>query len=133
MVLFNIFSIFRQPVITVTSFDRPNLYLEAKLKSKTVLEDILPLMVREPLGKYSPEGPTIIYCPTKKITEEVVSELRGKFPNDSITSFQQNLFFIFANTLSLLFPVLYFVPCCVVTTISLPYSLLLNEFQVVCI
>ncbi|MPC15937.1 Werner syndrome ATP-dependent helicase [Portunus trituberculatus] len=67
----------RHPVVTVTSFDRPNLYLEAKLKSKSVLEDILPLMVREPGGNYSPDGPTIIYCPTKKITEEVVSELRA--------------------------------------------------------
>ncbi|XP_063879949.1 bifunctional 3'-5' exonuclease/ATP-dependent helicase WRN-like isoform X2 [Scylla paramamosain] len=66
----------RNPVVTVTSFDRPNLYLEAKLKNKSILEDILPLMVRDARGNYSPDGPTIIYCPTKKITEEVVSELR---------------------------------------------------------
>lgn len=67
----------RNPVVTVTSFDRPNLYLEAKLKNKSILEDILPLMVRDARGNYSPDGPTIIYCPTKKITEEVVSELRA--------------------------------------------------------
>lgn len=68
-------------MVTVTSFDRQNLYLEAKLKSKNILDDLLPLMVRDARGNYSPDGPTIIYCPTKKITEEVASELRGKCAN----------------------------------------------------
>ena len=62
---------------TVTSFDRPNLYLEVKLKKGSILEDLLPLMVRDAKRNYTPDGPTIIYCPTKKMTEDVVAELRG--------------------------------------------------------
>ena len=30
-------------------------------------------------GKFQFEGPTIIYCPTKKKTEEVTNALKGKF------------------------------------------------------
>ncbi|KAG0716014.1 Werner syndrome ATP-dependent helicase [Chionoecetes opilio] len=65
----------RHPVVTVTSFDRPNLYLEVKLKSKSIMEDLLPLMVRDERGNYLPDGSTIIYCATKKTTEAVASEL----------------------------------------------------------
>ncbi|XP_068210386.1 ATP-dependent DNA helicase RecQ-like [Palaemon carinicauda] len=67
----------RSPVVTITSFDRPNLYLEVKLKTKNVFEDIRPLMVRVAGGKYTSDGPTIIYCPTKKLTEEVALTLKG--------------------------------------------------------
>ncbi|XP_045583670.1 ATP-dependent DNA helicase RecQ [Procambarus clarkii] len=67
----------RSPEVTVTSFDRPNLYIEVRSKKKDILKDILPLMVKDSRGKYSPEGPTIIYCPTKKATEEVAVTLRG--------------------------------------------------------
>ncbi|XP_064101389.1 bifunctional 3'-5' exonuclease/ATP-dependent helicase WRN-like isoform X2 [Macrobrachium nipponense] len=67
----------RNPVVTITSFDRPNLYLEVKLKTKNVFEDIRPLMVRVTGGKYKSDGATIIYCPTKKLTEEVALTLRG--------------------------------------------------------
>lgn len=70
-------STFRSPVVTKTSFDRSNLYFEVKLKKKDILLDILPLMIKDSTGKYSPEGPTIVYCPTKKATKEVAEALRG--------------------------------------------------------
>lgn len=71
----------RLPVVTITSFDRPNLYFEVKRKKKDVALDILPLMIKDQNGKYSPEGPTIVYCPTKKATKEVAEELRGSGVN----------------------------------------------------
>ncbi|XP_050725163.1 bifunctional 3'-5' exonuclease/ATP-dependent helicase WRN-like isoform X2 [Eriocheir sinensis] len=66
----------RSPVVTVTSFDRPNLYLEVRPKTKRILEDILSLLVKDGKGKYTVDGSTIIYCPTKKTTETVASELK---------------------------------------------------------
>ncbi|KAK4288530.1 hypothetical protein Pmani_038442 [Petrolisthes manimaculis] len=67
----------RSPVVTITSFDRPNLYLEVKPKTKDVLSDILPLMEKDSSGKYYCPGSAIIYCPTRKITENVALRLRG--------------------------------------------------------
>ncbi|KAK3858350.1 hypothetical protein Pcinc_035461 [Petrolisthes cinctipes] len=67
----------RSPVVTITSFDRPNLYLEVKPKIKDVLSDILPLMEKDSGGKYYCPGSAIIYCPTRKITEDVALRLRG--------------------------------------------------------
>lgn len=48
-----------------TSFDRPNLYLEWKRKSKNVEADLLPI-----LNKYSDQS-SIIYCLTKKETVKI--------------------------------------------------------------
>ncbi|KAK8726097.1 hypothetical protein OTU49_010375 [Cherax quadricarinatus] len=67
----------RSPEVTITSFDRPNLYIEVRIKKKNILSDLLPLMAKDSCGKYYPEGSTIIYCPTKKATEEVALTLRG--------------------------------------------------------
>ncbi|XP_074615675.1 bifunctional 3'-5' exonuclease/ATP-dependent helicase WRN-like isoform X2 [Acropora palmata] len=63
-----------------TGFDRPNLYFEVSRKSGSVKEDFKPLLLR--IGdrtkiEYSFDGPTIVYCPTKKATEAVTRELRG--------------------------------------------------------
>jgi RecQ family ATP-dependent DNA helicase len=52
-----------------TSFDRPNLYLEIRQKSKSLDSDIMPL-IREHEGKS-----IIIYCLTKKETVKVAESL----------------------------------------------------------
>ncbi|XP_076040265.1 ATP-dependent DNA helicase RecQ-like isoform X2 [Oratosquilla oratoria] len=67
----------RHPDITITSFDRPNLYLEVRSKGNSILGDILPLLEKSTDGSYSVEGATIIYCPTKKAVEEVVNHLKA--------------------------------------------------------
>lgn len=67
----------RSPEITITSFDRPNLYLEVKNKVKGIVENLTPFLVKESYGRYTTDGPTIVYCPTKKSTEEVYQALAG--------------------------------------------------------
>ncbi|XP_060557457.1 bifunctional 3'-5' exonuclease/ATP-dependent helicase WRN-like [Ruditapes philippinarum] len=66
----------KNPVITCTGFDRPNLFLSVSMKSGDVAHDIKQEM--EVKGnKYTFCGPTIIYCPTKKMTETVASVVKG--------------------------------------------------------
>ncbi|XP_015760666.1 PREDICTED: Werner syndrome ATP-dependent helicase-like, partial [Acropora digitifera] len=63
-----------------TGFDRPNLYFEVSRKSGSVKEDFKPLLLRSgdrTKIEYSFDGPTIVYCPTKKATEAVTRELQG--------------------------------------------------------
>ncbi|XP_037782725.1 Werner syndrome ATP-dependent helicase homolog isoform X2 [Penaeus monodon] len=67
----------RSPEITITSFDRPNLYLEVKNKVKGIVENFIPFLAKEAYGRYTTDGPTIVYCPTKKRTEEVYQALAG--------------------------------------------------------
>ncbi|NXS06771.1 WRN helicase, partial [Neodrepanis coruscans] len=66
----------RNPQVTCTSFDRPNLYLEVGQQSGDILRDLKQFLTRKGSSSvYEFEGPTIIYCPTRKATEQVVSEL----------------------------------------------------------
>ena len=65
--------IFRNPVETVTSFDRPNLCLEVNSKGNGAAADLQPLLKKDDL--YA--GPTIVYCNTKKATEETAKTLRS--------------------------------------------------------
>lgn len=81
-------SFHRSPEITITSFDRPNLYLEVKNKVKGIVENFIPFLAKEAYGRYTTDGPTIVYCPTKKRTEEVYQALAG-------LCFYLYLFFIF--------------------------------------
>ena len=71
---FNGYLCCRNPVVTVTSFDRPNLYLEVRVKGGSASADLLPLLQSD--DEYS--GATIIYCPTKKDTEDVAIAIRSK-------------------------------------------------------
>jgi werner syndrome ATP-dependent helicase len=48
--------------------------MTVSLKSSSVLKDLQSLM---PRGQNKFDGPTIIYCPTKKLTSEIVQILRG--------------------------------------------------------
>ncbi|NWJ02594.1 WRN helicase, partial [Crypturellus undulatus] len=67
----------KNPQITCTSFDRPNLYLEVAQQSGNILRDLKQFLLRKERldSSYEFEGPTIIYCPSRKATEQVVSEL----------------------------------------------------------
>lgn len=61
-----------------SSFDRPNLYLSASFKSSDIFADFRKFMVKSDDQKHWKfDGPTIIYCPTKKITEDIYGVLKG--------------------------------------------------------
>ncbi|XP_070791509.1 bifunctional 3'-5' exonuclease/ATP-dependent helicase WRN [Pituophis catenifer annectens] len=66
----------RNPHITCTSFDRPNLYLEVRRKSGNIIQDLLQFLIQKDKSTYEFEGPTIVYCPSRKTTEQVAAELR---------------------------------------------------------
>ena len=68
------------PLVTVTSFDRPNLYLSVKSKSNDIQRDLQPLMIEEVVEKKKVlrfDGTTIIYTITKNDTEEICSKLKS--------------------------------------------------------
>lgn len=68
----------KNAIIRCTGFDRPNLFLQVSMKSNLV-NDLLPLLVQQHDSngrtKYAFDGTTIVYCPTKKKTEEVAGFL----------------------------------------------------------
>ncbi|CAG5125978.1 unnamed protein product [Candidula unifasciata] len=65
-----------RPNMTCTGFDRPNLFLNVEAKHGDIAADLKNFMQK--VGyKFCFDGPTIIYCPTKKVTEEVTSALNG--------------------------------------------------------
>ncbi|XP_051025364.1 bifunctional 3'-5' exonuclease/ATP-dependent helicase WRN [Acomys russatus] len=65
----------KSPQVTCTGFDRPNLYLEVGRKTGNILQDLKPFLVRKASSAWEFEGPTIIYCPSRKMTEQVTAEL----------------------------------------------------------
>ncbi|XP_016064573.1 PREDICTED: Werner syndrome ATP-dependent helicase isoform X4 [Miniopterus natalensis] len=66
----------KNPQITCTGFDRPNLYLEVGRKTGNILQDLKQFLVQKTSSTWEFEGPTIIYCPSRKMTEQVTAELR---------------------------------------------------------
>ncbi|XP_065184526.1 bifunctional 3'-5' exonuclease/ATP-dependent helicase WRN-like [Sycon ciliatum] len=71
----------QRPQVLCTSFDRPNLFFEARPRGNNVANDLKTFMtpVKETglMTHYQFPGSTIVYCPTKKMTEEVCSVLNG--------------------------------------------------------
>lgn len=64
----------KNPVITLTSFDRVNLYLDVYNKTSDPAADLRSLMIQKSVRgaiRYEFDGPTIIYCPTKKETARI--------------------------------------------------------------
>ncbi|XP_065802648.1 bifunctional 3'-5' exonuclease/ATP-dependent helicase WRN isoform X3 [Muntiacus reevesi] len=66
----------KDPQITCTGFDRPNLYLEVGRKTGSILQDLKQFLVCKSSSAWEFEGPTIIYCPSRKMTEQVTAELK---------------------------------------------------------
>lgn len=63
------------PIVTVTSFDRPNLYLSVSGK-QNILADLRKFMVLNDKKQYAFDGPTIIYCPKRETTHEIAASLQ---------------------------------------------------------
>ena len=60
----------KNPLIIKTTFDRPNLYLKVMQKKKDPMMDIVPLLKED--------SPTIIYCQTRKLTDEITKLLKRR-------------------------------------------------------
>ncbi|XP_033762110.1 Werner syndrome ATP-dependent helicase-like [Pecten maximus] len=65
----------RNPLMVCTGFDRPNLFFSVSSKTSQ-LEDIRSKMTKKD-SRYEFDGPTIIYCPTKRTTMDVAQCLSG--------------------------------------------------------
>ncbi|XP_030421150.1 Werner syndrome ATP-dependent helicase isoform X5 [Gopherus evgoodei] len=65
----------KNPQVTCTSFDRPNLYLEVGRKTGRIFQDLKQFLIKKESFTYEFEGPTIVYCPSRKTTEQVAAEL----------------------------------------------------------
>uniref|UniRef100_A0A671S7I8 DNA 3'-5' helicase n=1 Tax=Sinocyclocheilus anshuiensis TaxID=1608454 RepID=A0A671S7I8_9TELE len=63
------------PLITCTSFDRPNLYLDVNRKSGDVIQDLKQFLIKKKRGGFEFEGSAIVYCPSKKEAERVTAAL----------------------------------------------------------
>ena len=72
----------RNPRITISSFNRPNLYFAVSCKnnstkSEEIYRNITLAMERCAVGFRFP-GPTIIYCPSKSRTDDIAEVLRSE-------------------------------------------------------
>lgn len=84
----------RNPITTVTSFDRPNLYLEVRRKSNLV-EDIISLPFAIPVNddewsnpiQFKFDGPTIIYVNTRESTRSMKRKLSKLFGGRNIAEY----------------------------------------------
>ncbi|KAM4708899.1 bifunctional 3'-5' exonuclease/ATP-dependent helicase WRN [Discoglossus pictus] len=65
----------RNPQVTCTSFDRPNLFLEVGRKTSNIFNDLQPFLIKTKGSRWEFEGATIIYCPSRKSSELVTAEL----------------------------------------------------------
>ncbi|XP_077332357.1 bifunctional 3'-5' exonuclease/ATP-dependent helicase WRN isoform X1 [Lithobates pipiens] len=65
----------RNPQVTCTSFDRPNLFLEVGRKTTNIIQDLQKFLTKKPRSGWEFEGATIVYCPSRKTSEQVTSEL----------------------------------------------------------
>ncbi|KAI1905335.1 hypothetical protein AGOR_G00015040 [Albula goreensis] len=64
-----------RPVVTCTTFDRPNLYLAVQRKSGNILQDLKQFLIKKSMSEYELEGSAIVYCPSRKEAERVSSVL----------------------------------------------------------
>jgi len=66
---------------------RPNLYLSVSMKHPDVMKDLRSQMVRKG-DELEFDGPTIIYCPTKKSAESLTNAVKGELLTQYIYSLQ---------------------------------------------
>lgn len=67
---------FSSPQVLCTGFDRPNLYYKVKKKSADKFDDISKAINNENKIFNIENGSIIIYCLTKKMTEEIADILK---------------------------------------------------------
>ncbi|XP_063776091.1 bifunctional 3'-5' exonuclease/ATP-dependent helicase WRN isoform X2 [Pseudophryne corroboree] len=65
----------RNPQVTCTSFDRPNLYLDVARKTSNITRDLQQFLLKKQGSAWEFEGATIVYCPSRKMSERVTAEL----------------------------------------------------------
>ncbi|XP_071970116.1 bifunctional 3'-5' exonuclease/ATP-dependent helicase WRN isoform X3 [Engystomops pustulosus] len=65
----------RDPQITCTSFDRPNLYLEVARKTSNIARDLQQFLIKKQGPGWEFDGAAIVYCPSRRISEQVTAEL----------------------------------------------------------
>ncbi|KAM4052584.1 bifunctional 3'-5' exonuclease/ATP-dependent helicase WRN isoform 2-T3 [Anomaloglossus baeobatrachus] len=65
----------RNPQITCTSFDRPNLYLEVARKTSNMVRDLQQFLIKKQGPGWEFDGAAIVYCPSRKTSEQVTAEL----------------------------------------------------------
>ncbi|XP_075060702.1 bifunctional 3'-5' exonuclease/ATP-dependent helicase WRN isoform X2 [Mixophyes fleayi] len=65
----------RNPQVTCTSFDRPNLCLEVARKTVNISVDLQQFLIKKQGSGWEFEGATIVYCPSRKTSEQVTAEL----------------------------------------------------------
>ncbi|XP_053318707.1 bifunctional 3'-5' exonuclease/ATP-dependent helicase WRN [Spea bombifrons] len=65
----------QDPQITCTSFDRPNLFLEVARKTSNISKDLQQFLIKKQGSSWEFEGATIVYCPSRKTSEQVTAEL----------------------------------------------------------
>lgn len=64
------------PLMVLLFYFRPNLFLSVGSKCGDIAMD-LKTQMKKVGNKYTFSGPTIIYCPTKKVTMDVANVLKG--------------------------------------------------------
>lgn len=60
----------KNPLIVKTTFDRPNLFIRVQQKSAKPIDDIMSVIKKD--------DPTIIYCQTRKMTEDISDKLESQ-------------------------------------------------------
>ncbi|XP_074659227.1 bifunctional 3'-5' exonuclease/ATP-dependent helicase WRN-like [Tubulanus polymorphus] len=65
------------PLSSCTGFDRPNLFLSVMNKTSDCVRDMKTQLIRDDNNRLRFEGPTIVYCPTKKTTESTAYTLNS--------------------------------------------------------
>uniref|UniRef100_UPI00358E91C4 bifunctional 3'-5' exonuclease/ATP-dependent helicase WRN isoform X2 n=1 Tax=Myxine glutinosa TaxID=7769 RepID=UPI00358E91C4 len=66
----------QNPKVTMTTFDRPNIFLEVRYRSKDIMTDLGQIFKNNRL-QFELPGQTIVYCLTRSSTEAVAKALEG--------------------------------------------------------
>lgn len=70
---------FSNPLLLCSGFDRPNLYFEVRMRSTSDAYTDMKCFMVNVKDKFCFPGSTIIYCLTKKNTDDVVENLKRMY------------------------------------------------------